>query len=85
MVKTLGIFKRENNECSRNREKTKLHKIKIVVFFFNLSGAMTRISSQITSLWGYIFNVVTMNNRRHTFKKRQNDLYNGKNLKKNFL
>ena len=45
MVKTLGIFKRENNECSRNREKTKLPKIKIVVFF-NLSGAMTRISSQ---------------------------------------
>ena len=30
---TLGVFKRENNECSRNGEKTKLHKIKIVVFW----------------------------------------------------
>ena len=29
---TLGIFKRENNECIRNGEKTKLHKIKIVEF-----------------------------------------------------
>ena len=28
----LGMFKRENNECIRNGEKTKLHKIKIVVF-----------------------------------------------------
>ena len=28
----LRVFKRENNECSRNGEKTKLHKIKIVVF-----------------------------------------------------
>ena len=28
----LGVFKRENNECSLNGEKTKLHKIKIVVF-----------------------------------------------------
>ena len=27
----LGVFKRENNECSLNGEKTKLHKIKIVV------------------------------------------------------
>ena len=27
-----GGFKRENNECIRNGEKTKLHKIKIVVF-----------------------------------------------------
>ena len=29
---TLGVFKRENNECSRNGEKTILHKNKIVVF-----------------------------------------------------
>ena len=29
---TLGVFKRENNECCRNGVKTKLHKIKIVVF-----------------------------------------------------
>ena len=28
----LGGFKRENNESIRNGEKTKLHKIKIVVF-----------------------------------------------------
>ena len=30
---TLGVFKRKNNECIRNGEKTKLHKIKIVVFW----------------------------------------------------
>ena len=30
---TLEVLKRENNECIRNGEKTKLHKIKIVVFF----------------------------------------------------
>ena len=30
---TLGMFKRENYECIRNGEKTKLHKIKIVLFF----------------------------------------------------
>ena len=30
---TLGVFKRENNKCSRNGEKTKLHKIKIVGFW----------------------------------------------------
>ena len=29
---TLGVFKREINECIRNGERTKLHKIKIVVF-----------------------------------------------------
>ena len=29
---TLGVFKRKNNECIRNGEKTKLHKIKIEVF-----------------------------------------------------
>ena len=29
---TLGVFKRKNNECIRNGEKTKLHKIKIFVF-----------------------------------------------------
>ena len=29
---TLGVFKRENNERGRHGEKTKLHKIKIVVF-----------------------------------------------------
>ena len=27
----LGVFKRENNECIRNGENIKLHKIKIVV------------------------------------------------------
>ena len=35
-----------------------------------------------------VFNVVTKNRhhlRRHSFKKRQKYLYNGKNLKKNFL
>ena len=31
---TLGVFKRENNKCIRNEENTKLHKIKIVVFFY---------------------------------------------------
>ena len=31
---TLGVFKGENNECIRNAEKTKLHKIKTVVFYF---------------------------------------------------
>ena len=41
---TLGVFKRENNESIRNGEKTKLHKIKIVVFWFSICGAMTRIS-----------------------------------------
>ena len=30
---TLGGSKGENNECNHNREKTKLQKIKIVVFF----------------------------------------------------
>ena len=30
---TLGVFKRENNKCSRKGEKTKLHKIKIVGFW----------------------------------------------------
>ena len=29
---TLGVFKRENNKKSWNGEKTKLHKIEIVVF-----------------------------------------------------
>ena len=29
---TLGMFKRENNECKSNGEKRKLHQIKIVVF-----------------------------------------------------
>ena len=29
---TFGMCKRENNECIRNGEKTKLHKIEIVVF-----------------------------------------------------
>ena len=31
---TLRVFKRENDECIRNREKTNLHTIKIVVFFY---------------------------------------------------
>ena len=48
---TLGVFKREINECIRNEERTKLHKIKIVVFWLYKYGAMTRISSPITSLW----------------------------------
>ena len=30
---TLGVVKHENNKRSRNGEKTKLHKIKIVVFW----------------------------------------------------
>ena len=29
---TLGVFKRENDECIRNGEKANLHKIKIEVF-----------------------------------------------------
>ena len=41
---TLGVFKHEINECIRNGERTKLHKIKIVVFFLYKCGAMTRIS-----------------------------------------
>ena len=47
--KTLGVFKRENNKCIRNAVKTNLHKIEIVVFFNLTCGAMTRISSRITS------------------------------------
>ena len=43
---TLGVFKRENNECIRNGEKTKLHKIKIVVFF-------------IRHMWCYVAYFVT--------------------------
>ena len=31
---TLGVFKHENNECIRNGEKTNLHKIKNVFFYF---------------------------------------------------
>ena len=30
---TLGVFKCENNKCSRSGGKTKLQKIKIVVFW----------------------------------------------------
>ena len=30
---TLGVFKRKNHECICKGEKTKLHKIKIVVFW----------------------------------------------------
>ena len=48
---TLGVFKLEINECIRNEERTKLHKIKIVVFWLYKYGAMTRISSPISSLW----------------------------------
>ena len=48
---TLGVFKREINEFIRNEERTKLHKIKIVVFWLYKYGAMTHISSPITSLW----------------------------------
>ena len=44
-------FKHENNECSRNGEKTKLHTIKIVVFWFIICDAMTGNSSRITPLW----------------------------------
>ena len=44
---TLGRFKRENNECIRNGEKTKLHEIKIVVFSIYDVWSMTRISSRI--------------------------------------
>ena len=45
----LGVFKRENNECIRNREKRELHKVKIVVIDF-ACGAMTHTSSRHTSL-----------------------------------
>ena len=45
----LGVFKRDNNECIRNRENTNRHKIKIVVFF-RICDAMTRVSLRITSL-----------------------------------
>ena len=30
---TLGVFEHENNECICKGEKTKLHKIKFVVFW----------------------------------------------------
>ena len=40
---TLRVFKRENNECIRNGEKTNLHKIKSC----SLGRAMTRIFSRI--------------------------------------
>ena len=32
---TLGVFKRKNNKCIRNGEKTNLHKIKHVVFLIS--------------------------------------------------
>ena len=32
---TLGVFKRENNECIRNGKKRNLHKIKIVDFLIS--------------------------------------------------
>ena len=35
---TLGVFKRENNEYNGKLVKTKLHKIKIVVFEFKMCG-----------------------------------------------
>ena len=43
----LGGFKRGNNECIRNREKVKLHKIKIVVFLSSIYGAMTHICHEL--------------------------------------
>ena len=35
---TLGVFKHENDKRSRNGEKTKLNKIKIVGFTFRMCG-----------------------------------------------
>ena len=32
---TLGVFKRENNECILNREKSNLHKIKKCSFLIS--------------------------------------------------
>ena len=43
---TLGVFKHENNEFIHNAEKTNLHKIKNVVFFYFTCGA-DATSSQI--------------------------------------
>ena len=37
---TLGVFKRKNNECIRNREKTNLHKIKKLCSFFDFAYVM---------------------------------------------
>ena len=31
---TLGVFKRDNNECIRNGKKTNRHEMKIVGFFY---------------------------------------------------
>ena len=42
-------FKHENNECICNGEMVKLHKVKIVVFWLSICGAMTGISSRFTS------------------------------------
>ena len=47
----LGGFKRGNNECIRNREKVKLHKIKIVFFFVSHIWCYDAYLSRITSLW----------------------------------
>ena len=46
---TLGVFKREDNECIRKGERTKLHKIKILDFLISICGATTCISSPKTS------------------------------------
>ena len=48
---TLGVFKRENNECIDTGPTTTLDKIKIVVFLFGVCSAMTRFSSRNTSFW----------------------------------
>ena len=46
----LGGFKRESNECFRNGEKTKLHKIKFVGFLIFHVRCYKSIPSRITSL-----------------------------------
>ena len=47
---TLGVFKRDNNQCIDTGATTTLTKIKIVVFL-GVYGAMTRFSPRNTSLW----------------------------------
>ena len=68
---TLGVFKRENNECIRNGEKTNLHKIKNVVFLISHMWCYDAYFVTNTSLWQFEAKPLTTNycNRVvHVFK-----------------
>ena len=59
MVKIKG-FERENNEGIRNGEKISCIGSNLSLFLFSIWGAMTRISSRITSLWRQFQNLVLL-------------------------